>query len=199
MGAGNITEPLARTRALLAADYLRLDAAYSDLFASCSRERLVTRPAHGSWSIAECIEHVALVNWKYLRSIKEAIAKAKPAAPEGESLLSPGGWLSAAFLKRIGPQVTLKFKAPSKIRPRSIDPGQALQELLRGHAEIQTIVAAPTRLDLNRIRFTNPIFPVMRFTVSTGLLLMAAHGRRHLLQAERICKAGDSLAGQRVA
>ncbi len=181
-------ETFARTRAELAADYLQLDAAYSDLFNGCSREQLVWRPGDDSWSIAECIEHVARGNSQYLPPIKEAIAKGGPAVPAGDYLFSPGGWFSRAFLKRIGPQITVKFKAPAKIRPLSIDPEQAFQELRRGHAEIQELLAATAQLDLKRIRFQNPFIPVLRLTVATGFLIMAAHGRRHLQQAERVSK-----------
>ena len=106
-------------------------------------------------------------------------------------LSGPGGWLSAAFLRRIGPQVTVKFKAPSKIRPQSVEPEQALQELRRGHAEIQELLASTSQFDLNRIRFRNPFLPLVRFTVATGLLVMAAHGRRHLEQAQRISDLAD--------
>jgi hypothetical protein len=35
-------------------------------------------------------------------------------------------------------------------------------------------------------RFKNPFIPVLRFTVGTGLEILAKHERRHLLQAERI-------------
>ena len=82
----------------------------------------------------------------------------------------------------------MKFKAPGKIRPVSVEPEQAFQELRRGHIEIQELLAATAQPDLNRIRFKNPFIPVLHFTVATGLLIMAAHGRRHLEQAERLFK-----------
>jgi hypothetical protein len=34
--------------------------------------------------------------------------------------------------------------------------------------------------------FKNPLIPALRFTVGTGLEILAKHERRHLLQAERI-------------
>jgi DinB superfamily len=184
----SVTPSLARTRAQLSADFLALDQLYSELFHRCSSEQLLWRPSNGGWSIAECIEHVARANSQYLPPIKVAITKGGPAASAQDYPLRAGGWFSAAFLKRIGPQITVKFKAPGKIRPLSVEPEQSFQELRRGHIEIQELLASTAHPDLNRIRFRNPFIPVLRFTVATGLLIMAAHGRRHLGQAERLFK-----------
>lgn len=182
-------QSLNRTRAQLASDFLEQDRLYSALCDGCSREQILWRPADASWSIAECVEHVALSIAHYLSPIRDAIARGVPPAPADDYLFSPGGWFSATFLRRIGPQVTLKMKAPGKIRPHSLDPEKALQSLRAGHAEIQTLLEQTSGLDLNRIRFRNPFIPILRFTVATGFLVMAAHGRRHLLQAQRVTSA----------
>jgi len=181
-----VAEALTRTRAQLSAEFLQLDALYSDLFKRCSREQLVWRPSNGGWSLAECIEHVARTNSQYLLPIKAAIAKGGPPAPGEDYLFCPGGWFSAAFLGRIGPQVTVKFKAPGKTRPLSADPQQALEDLQRGHMQICELLAASAQPDFNRIRFKNPFVPILRFTVASGLLIMSAYGRRHLQQAVRL-------------
>ena len=36
------------------------------------------------------------------------------------------------------------------------------------------------------IRFRNPFIPLLRFTVGTGLEIVAKHESRHLLQAEGV-------------
>jgi hypothetical protein len=180
---------LTRTRCQLQDDFTDLDQQYSALYNRCSPEQGLWRPADGAWSIAECIEHVSKGISQYIHPIRAAIAKGAPPASDADYLFVPGGWFSAAFVKRIGPQVTTKFKSPRKIRPVSTDPERAFEELRRGHEEIQRLLAETAQLDLNRIRFRNPFIPVLRFTVATGFLVLAAHGRRHLLQAERVTKA----------
>lgn len=180
---------LTRTRAQLAADFLDLVQLYSVLYNRCSREQLLWRPLQGVWSVAECIEHVALTNSQYLASMRTAVESRGNQQAAGNDIFSPGGRFSAGFLKRIGPGVTSKFKASGKTRPLSVDPGPAFEELCKGHSEIQEFLHGTTRVDLNRIRFKNPFIPVLRFTVATGLLVMAAHERRHLLQAERVTRA----------
>ena len=181
-----MNQPLSRTRAQVSADFLELDQLYATLYNRCSSVQALWRPENGSWSVAECIQHVALSISQYLTPMRRAIAKGGPPAPDAECLFVPRGWFSNAFLKRIGPQVTLKMKAPGKIRPLAVEPEQAFQNLRNGHAEIQQLLQETSRLDLNRVRFRNPFIPVLRFTVATGFLVLAAHGRRHLLQAERV-------------
>jgi hypothetical protein len=45
--------------------------------------------------------------------------------------------------------------------------------------------------DVNRVRFGNPFLPLIRFTVGTGLQIVARHNHRHLLQAERVRQLGE--------
>jgi len=180
---------LTRTRTQLSDDFTDLDQQYSALYRACSREQLLWRPANSSWSIAECIEHVAMSISQYLEPIRAAIAKGCPPATEQTYAFVAGGWFSSAFLKRIGPNVGSKFKAPGKLRPLSLDPEKAFANLRREHEEVQRLLAETAQLELNRIRFRNPFIPLLRFTVATGFLVMAAHGRRHLLQAERVTQA----------
>lgn len=182
---------LTRTRTQLRDDFTDLDQQYSALYNRCSREQMLWRPGNGSWSIAECMEHVALSISQYLAPIRAAIAKGAPPSAEQNYAFVAGGWLSSAFLKRIGPEVTTKFKAPGKLRPLSVDPEKVIGDLRRGHNDVQLLLAETAQLDLNRIRFRNPFIPVLRFTVATGFLVIAAHGRRHLLQAERVTKTDD--------
>ena len=180
---------LTRTRAQLRDDFTELDQQYSAFHNRYSREQMLWRPGNSSWSIAECIEHVALSISQYLTPIRAAIAKGAPPAADQNYAFVAGGWFSSAFLKRIGPEVTSKFKAPGKLRPLSVDPERVFGDLRRGHEELEFLLAETAQLDLNRIRFRNPFIPVLRFTVATGFLVIAAHGRRHLLQAELVTKA----------
>lgn len=185
----NAPQWLTRTGTQLRDDFSDLDQQYSVLYSRHSREQLLWRPGNGSWSIAECVEHVALSISHYLMPIRAAIAKGCPPAAEQNYPFIAGGWFSNTFLKRIGPDVTSKFKAPGKIRPVSVDPEKVFANLRREHEEVQLLLSETAQLDLNRIRFRNPFIPVLRFTVATGFLVMAAHGRRHLLQAERVTQA----------
>ena len=188
-----MTAKVRRTSEELIADLSDLDNRFSSLVATCSSEQLTSKPnPSGGWSIAECIQHVALTNSQYLAMIRMALGQNEKRAVAANATLSTAGWFSSYFIaKVVAPQSAKRFKAPKAIRPTPVDAQEALQELLHSHEEIRQILTSNPKSDLNRIRFKNPLFPVIRFTVATGLLIMAAHGRRHLLQAERVRQAQD--------
>lgn len=64
----------------------------------------------------------------------------------------------------------------------------------RIQAEVRDLLREAAGIDLNRTRFVNPFIPLVRFTVGTGFLVIAAHERRHLWQAERV-KANPGFPG----
>src|SRR5215831_4411275 len=115
------SQSLSRTRAQLSADFVDLDQLYAGLYHRCSLEQLLWRPSDTGWSMGECIEHVASTISQYLAPIRQAVMKGGPSSSYENDPFVPGGWFSAAFLKRIGPAVTLKFKAPKKIRPLRVE------------------------------------------------------------------------------
>jgi len=184
---------VARTREELTEDFLDLDRRYAALFQDCTSKQLTWCPADGGWSIAQCIEHVARVNSVYLVEIKSTITDSRKLVKSNDQPLRTAGWFSAFFLKSVSPEGKTKMRAPRIGRPdpdsAQINPEEALQKLQRTHLEIREVLASSQQVDLNQVRFRNPFVPLIRFTVGTGFLVMAAHGRRHLLQAERVCSA----------
>lgn len=179
MMAGKIT----RTREELTADLLDQDQRYRALVENCSPDQLLWH-APGSWSITDCVQHVSLANSQYLDPIRQAV-QANKACAAPVTTFSTAGWFSSYFVANVvSAEKKKRFKAPQKIRPSPALPDEALQRLLNTHAEIRTLLASTNLPDLNKIRFKNPFVSVIRFTVATGILVMAAHGRRHLLQAE---------------
>ena len=175
-----------RTREELIGDFTELGERFAALDRNYTREQLLWRPeAAKAWCMAECVEHVALANAAYLAKIQPAISRAHAVAPMSNPLRI-GGWLSGLLLKSISPQAERKLSAPKKIRPLAVEPSDAFKKLAASHFTIISILETKAQPDLNRVRFRNPFIPLIRFTVASGILIMAAHGRRHLLQAERI-------------
>jgi hypothetical protein len=92
-------------------------------------------------------------------------------------------------LESVSPEGKRKIKVPPAGRPTgssSIKSDESLRTLLETHNRIRELLNASSQPDLNRIRFKNPFFPLLRFTVATGILVMIAHAHRHLQQAERV-------------
>ena len=61
-----------------------------------------------------------------------------------------------------------------------------LTQFLASNDEARHVIDLAAPYDVNRVRFTNPFVPVIRFTIGTGLEILTRHQDRHLLQAERV-------------
>lgn len=97
-----------------------------------------------------------------------------------------GGW----FVRSLEPPVTRRMRAPRKIRPR---PSPALADaqdaFLASQREVVGFLETYANIDLARVLFPNPFIRGVRFSLATGLHVLAAHQRRHLWQAWNVRRA----------
>jgi hypothetical protein len=135
-----------------------------------------------SWSVAECLDHLATANRVYLRAMRPAAERAvreerrrrRPARP---------GLIGAWFVRLLEPPVNPRFRAraPKSIQPR---PSPALHDavtaFLASQDEVRVFMRTYAETDLAGVRFANPFIRGVRFSLATGLHVIAAHERRHL-------------------
>jgi len=184
MNATSPAEVLALEEALNAAER---DA--RALVAGLTEEQGAWRAEPGSWSVAECLDHLAVANRVYLRAMQPA---AERAVAEGRRRRRParpgliGGW----FVRSMEPPVKTKGKAPKKIRPRTSPAlADAFDQFLASQEEVRTFLRRYADIDLAGVRFPNPFIPGVRFSLATGLHVIPAHERRHLWQASNVRQA----------
>jgi hypothetical protein len=143
------------------------------------------RAASEAWSIAECLDHLATANRVYLRAMEPpaANARARGRMRRGPALPGPiGRW----FISTLEPPVKrwFKVKAPKKIKPRT---GPALSDafasFLQSQDDVRHFLQTYGDLDLAHVHFPNPFIRGVRFSLATGLHVIAAHDRRHVWQA----------------
>ena len=177
----------------------QFDAAERDaleLVANLSEERGSWRAASGSWSVAECLDHLASTNHVYLNSMREAAVRAREQRKIRRGPATPGligGW----FVRTMEPPVKASFrmKAPQSIEPRLAPPlVHAFESFRISQDDVRAFLRAYADLDLAAIRFSNPFVRGIRFSLATGLHVIAAHERRHLWQAWRVRRAADASA-----
>jgi len=140
------------------------------------------RPSPRAWSIAQCVDHLAVTQNAYLSAIEPVLAGAVR-VPAGTTPRVAPGWFGLWFVRQMEPPVKMRFPAPRKIVPASHrSPEEAGGAFHASLDRLRRTMHAAARLDVNRVRFPNPFAPI-RFTVGTGLAVMVAHDRRHLWQA----------------
>jgi hypothetical protein len=156
-----------------------------------TEEQGAWRAEPGSWSVAECLDHLATGNRVYLGAMNAPAVRARA---QGRARRGPavpgiiGGW----FVRWLEPPVhpRLKGKAPKTIRPRTAPPlSDAFAAFTASQSEVRAFLRAYADLDLAGVRFPNPFVPGVRFSLATGLHVIAAHERRHLWQAWRVRQA----------
>ena len=176
-----------------------LDAIEGDarqLVAGLSEPQGAWRSAPGSWSVAECLDHLATATRVYLRAMRVAAETAHAAGKRRRGPATPGligGW----FVRSLEPPVRprLRGKAPRIIRPRVSPPlADAFREFLLAHDEARAFLRDFADDDLAGVTFANPFIRGVRFSLATGLHVIAAHDRRHLWQAWRVRHAADRSA-----
>jgi hypothetical protein len=172
----------------------QLDAADRDAHAlidGLTDDHAGRQPQPGSWSVAQCLEHLALTSHAYLGAMESSVARARARSRTRRSPAKPG-WFAAKFVASLEPPVKRRIKAPPKIHPRT---GPTLSEAYAQFAEsqgrIRAFLLTHADLDLARIRFRNPFIPLLAFSLASGLHILAAHDRRHLWQAWNARRAAE--------
>ena len=161
------------------------------LVAGLTEEQGVWKTDPGAWSVAQCLDHLATANRVYLRAMEPAAERALAAGRRRRGPALPGlvgGW----FVRSLEPPVKPRFKmkAPVKIVPRpSPSLRDAAAQFLASQADVRTFLEKYADIDLAGVRFVNPFIRGVRFSLATGLHVIAAHERRHLWQARRVCEA----------
>jgi hypothetical protein len=144
------------------------------------------RPAPGAWSISECLDHLATANRVYLAAFAPAARAARDKGRMRRGAALPG-LVGRLFIATLEPPVRLKTRAPSTIRPRTAPPlGDSWKAFLASQDEVRAFVRAQADLDLAHVAFPNPFIRGVRFSLATGLHVIAAHERRHLWQARKV-------------
>jgi hypothetical protein len=154
------------------------------------------RPAPSAWSVAECLDHLATANRVYLKAMRSPAERALNRGQTRRGPALPGvvgrwfvGWLEPPVKPR------LKGKSPRAIRPR-LEPSlaDAFEAFLLSHEETRAFLQRFMDIDLARIRFPNPFIPGVRFSLATGVHVIAAHDRRHLWQAWSVRRQARQVA-----
>jgi hypothetical protein len=116
------------------------------------------------------------------------IAAALHGVPDAPAENIRPGWFGRWFIRKfVEPSPESKsLGAPAKIRPNQRVDVSVLDRLLCTNQACRELIDKACFKNVNRIRFRNPFFQMLRFTVGTGLQIIASHERRHLLQAQRV-------------
>jgi hypothetical protein len=163
------------------------DRAGAAIAAAVSDEQFHWQPRDGrSWSIAQCLEHLAIMNKHYAAAVRTGVEDGRR---RNLRRTGPGRstFFGRRFIESLEPPVKLKTKAPKVGRsPQDKPRDEIVRSYHESHDIIRQLIDDAADVDLTRATFQNPFISVIRMRVITGFGVLAAHDRRHLWQAEQV-------------
>ena len=165
----------------------QVDRSIRHLVRELTERQIHWQPIGGrSWSIAQSLEHLTVTNSLYVTAIRQAVDGAKAEHHSPSSAITPG-LFSRFFLWNMEPPPKVKLRAAAQI---DHNPQRKRADIwfAFAHTEerVRRLMVESAGIDVNRTRFVNPLLRGIRFTVGTGFLIVLAHNRRHLWQAQRV-------------
>jgi len=165
-------------------EQIRNDA--QDLASGLTEARFTWRPVPGSWSIQECLAHLAMVGAAEADAIEKAIDQAQARGLTGTGPFSYPDW-ERFILRQAEPPVRDPIAAPKRFVPVHGQPVTSiLPTFLHVQRRFQLQIERADGLDLRRVKVPIPFNRLFKMSLGSSLARAAAHGRRHLAQAGRV-------------
>ncbi len=148
--------------------------------ASLTDEQMNALPDGETWTIAQIIEHIAIVQDGMMRISAKLLTQAKAAgvAADGAARLSDN------FKVKAAEAATLKFEAPDRIHPTG---NQSVEESLRKmdetRGELEKLRPLFESVECSDYKFPHPFMGDL--TAHDWLTLIGGHEMRHLKQIEK--------------
>lgn len=156
------------------------------LASGLTEDQLNWKPSADQWSIAQCLEHLAVATKEFEKYFQGALENARKKWPVSSppaykpSLI--GGWLA----KQVSPEAQRRVTAPKIFRPDSSGISGALEKFVKQHDGFLEYVRRSTGLDYNKTRMRSPVTPLIRYSLADSFVITVLHGQRHLAQARRV-------------
>jgi DinB superfamily len=143
------------------------------------------------WSVAQCLEHLAVGAEVYLAGMRGAVERANREQSVRRGPFAPG-FFGRQFANSLEPPARFRGRAPKAIIPSStLSRAEILSRFHGSHADLKTMAREAAAIDANRATFQNPFLKMVRMKVSTAFYVINAHDRRHLWQAQQVIARPD--------
>jgi hypothetical protein len=149
------------------------------------------RPDEGCWSVAQIVEHLAIIEQNMVRLIGMLLNKAEgAAAAPSDDAATPRPFKPFSLDAQVETIRDKKLTAPEQVRPG----GQAaladsLASLQRTRATVESFRPRLEAADLEAATYPHPAFGELN--ISQWLAFIGHHEARHLRQIERLLDAPE--------
>lgn len=145
------------------------------------------KPSPDEWSIAQCLEHLAVATKGFDKYFSAALTNAKSQSPitkpPAYKPTRMGGWLA----RHVAPESPRKLRAPKMFRPGDASAIQgSLQMFLDEQQKFIDFVGQCQHIDYNKTRIRSPVTALIRYSLADAFVITVLHAQRHLAQARRV-------------
>lgn len=159
----------------------------SELVASLPADRAMARPNEASWSVADNIAHLNLTTEAFLPELVRSSREGREKGLTGFGSFGMG-IVARVLIFFIDPSSSVKVKTKTKkpFEPVAIQSVDAeLQRFLSLQKRLAECIVTFDGLAIDKLKVTSPFDGKLKYTVVGAFAIIAAHQRRHLMQAER--------------
>jgi hypothetical protein len=141
------------------------------------------RPAPDRWSVAEVLEHLAMVENAVLKACGRQLAAAREAGLPPETETSP-------ILESLPPARVANRErawiAPDRLMPKGMDASDAWREVETARERLLEFIRSSDGLALGQVSFPHPVLGTLN--LYQWLLFAAGHHARHAAQIREIAQ-----------
>lgn len=163
--------------------------AEAECFRALPEETLNRKPAPGSWSVLECLEHLNLYGDFYLPAIENVLREKGDSRGDGQFR---SGWLGNYFAESMQPKngklkkmKTFADKDPSGSRL----PADVLDRFLAQQQRMAGLLKKAETADLSRLKTPVSISRWINLRLGDTFRFVIYHNERHVAQAQRALAA----------
>lgn len=155
-------------------------------FSELTKEDLHHKPNENQWSVLECIEHLNIADAHYIKQFDKKF----PVGLKSDHTEFKPGWLGNYFVKSIKPREDGSIPSPMKTLKKFIPEINVQYDTLSKFIEDQDYLIEALEksksLDLNKIKITSAIGPIVTFKLGDAFRFLIGHNQRHIIQAKRV-------------
>lgn len=144
-------------------------------------------PDGEKWTIANVVEHIAIVQEGMTRISGKLLAQAKSAGKQSNGTAN----LSDNFQQKSAEAKNLKFEAPERIHPTGkLTIAESLEKMRETRAILEDLRSLFESVDCTDFKFPHPFMGEL--SAHEWLTLIGGHERRHLAQIENLLSNLDN-------
>ena len=157
-------------------------------FAHLSDAQLRLRPAPGSWSVVECLQHLNLAERYYVRQLQHKTDRLGLVQHNPTDQTIESDWVGRLTLKFLDPKSKTKVPAPGIVRPRTasdLNPADVMSQFLELHTLQRDLLNKLTYLDWNSEKVPTMYGNWLKMRLGDVVRMLVVHTERHIQQALR--------------